>query len=336
MKRCLLILMAMTLTAMPLTSQTFSLAIHGGAGGLIPKNFTPEREAKYREALDSALTIGYEMLKDSATSIEVCVAVVEYLENNPLFNAGRGSVFNSEGKHEMDASIMDGKTLNAGAVSGIGEAKNPIKVARTVMDSSEHVYLSGPGANAFAKEHGLETKPAEYFDVERRYKQWKRAREKEDILLDHDQDDAPDEEKKHGTVGAAALDVHGNVAAATSTGGMTNKKFGRVGDSPIIGAGSYANNQTCAVSCTGHGEYFIRTNAAFDVHALMMYKNLALQEACETVIHKRIAPLGGDGGMIAVDREGNIAFAFNTDGMYRGSVTQKGKKHIAIFGLSEK
>ncbi len=311
-------------------AQNFSIAIHGGAGNLLPKNFSEEREATYRAALDSALTIGYEMLQDSASATDVCEAVVNYLENNPLFNAGRGSVFNAEGQHEMDASIMDGKTLNTGAVAGVSLIKNPVSLARLVLDSSEHVFLSGPGAETFGKSHGAATVSAEYFHNERRYRQWEKANKKSVIKLDHD-GDADMEEKKHGTVGVAVMDVFGNLAAATSTGGMTNKKYGRVGDSPIIGAGTYANNATCAVSCTGHGEYFIRAQAAFEAHALMQYKGQSLQDACNTAIYERVGVLGGEGGMIAVDSKGNVAYAFNTAGMYRGSVRQDGEKHIAIF-----
>ena len=325
----------MALLSMPSNGQTFSLAIHGGAGALRPGNFSPEHEAKYKAALDSALMIGYELLRDSASGIDACVAVVQYLENSPLFNAGRGSVFNSVGGHEMDASVMDGSTLNAGAVSGLENARNPIAVAKAVMDSSAHVYLSGPGANKFVREYHLDTMPRAYFDVDRRYRQWKRAQQEDSIHLDHDRE-VPGEEKKHGTVGAVAMDVYGNLAAATSTGGMTNKKYGRVGDSPIIGAGTYANDQTCAVSCTGHGEFFIRTNAAFEVHALMRYQGFSVREACQTVIEERIAPLGGHGGMIAVDKDGNVAVAFNTDGMYRGWIDHTRAKTTAIFGPTER
>ncbi len=319
-----------TLTSIAgMSQQQYSLVVHGGAGRLKPKNFTPERAAKYKAALDSALSIGEALLKDSAHAVAVCEAVVSYLEDNPLFNAGKGSVLNAEGKFEMDASIMDGASQMAGAVSGIGNAKNPIKVAKAIMENSAHVYLSGAGAEQFVIDQNLDVADEKYFQDERRLRQWEKAKRKDTIQLDHDGDE--NEEKKYGTVGVVVKDCFGDLAAATSTGGMTYKKFGRVGDSPLIGAGTYANNESCAVSCTGHGEYFIRTNAAFDVHALMKYKGLSVTEASNTVIHNRVGALGGRGGMIAIDKMGNVAFAFNTLGMYRAYLTEKGKRHIAIF-----
>jgi len=316
-------------------SQNFTLAIHGGAGRLIPENFTEQRIAVYEQALDSALNIGYQILKDSGTSINACEAVIVYLENNPLFNAGKGAVFNADGRQEMDASIMEGKTQKAGAVAGVNSIKNPIIGAKAVMENSKHVMLSGLGAVKFAKSQKIKLMDSAYFYDENRIRQLKKAKKRDRTLLDHDDSrssiDLDLEEYKYGTVGAVALDIYGNVAAATSTGGMTNKKYGRIGDSPIIGAGTYANNETCAISCTGHGEYFMRTLAAFDTHALMNYKGYSAKKASEIVIHDRVGKLGGSGGMIVVDKNGNVAFTFNTSGMFRGSIDQNNIKQIGIF-----
>jgi len=333
MKNYTITIITILIFTMTGNAQNFSLAIHGGAGRLLDKNFSDSRKAKYKKALDSALTIGYNILADSGTSIEACEAAVSFLEDCPLFNAGKGAVFNAEGSHEMDAAIMNGANLNAGSVTGICSAKNPIQVARTIMDSSSHVMLSGLGAEEFIRKQEIPIADSGYFDVARRKKQLEKAKAKSVIMLDHDRTEITpnDEEYKYGTVGAVAMDIHGDLAAATSTGGMTNKEYGRIGDSPVIGAGTYANNLTCAVSCTGHGEYFMRTLAAYDVHALMYYGGLTVDRASAYVIEKKIAALEGQGGMIVVDKNGTIVFAFNTDGMYRGSITQDGIKEIKIF-----
>ncbi|MCP4458647.1 MAG: isoaspartyl peptidase/L-asparaginase [Cytophagales bacterium] len=304
-----------------------SLAIHGGAGTILKSSMTAEKEIAYKNALENALNAGYQLLENGASSIDAVQRAVSELENSPLFNAGKGSVFNSEGTHEMDASIMDGQTLNAGAVSAIAGIKNPIQLARFVMDKSDHVFLLGKGAEDFAREVGCEFQSKEYFYDEFRYQQWLEIKGTGKFQLDH----SKTKEQKFGTVGAVALDQMGNIAAATSTGGMTNKKYGRVGDSPIIGAGNYANNETCAVSCTGSGEFFIRGVVAFDVSCLMEYKGLCLKAACHEVIQKRLLKIGGDGGLIAIDKVGNVALEFNTEGMYRGKRTNQGVNEVSIY-----
>ena len=271
--------------------------------------------------LAEAVDIGYAILEKGGTSLDAVEAVVQRLEDDSLFNAGKGSVFNSEGKVELDASIMDGNTLKAGAVAGVHHVKNPIRLARTVMEKSEHVFFIGDGAEKFAQEHGLELVDESYFFTEARWQSLQKAKAKESLT----------EKEKHGTVGAVALDQHGNLAAATSTGGMTNKKFGRIGDSPIIGAGTYADNETCAISATGHGEYFIRAVVAHDIASLMRYKGLSLQAAAEEVVMKKLTKLGGTGGLVAIDRNANIAMPFNTDGMYRAYKVQGGKTFVAIY-----
>jgi len=271
--------------------------------------------------LAEAVDIGYAILEKGGTSLDAVEAVVQRLEDDSLFNAGKGSVFNSEGKVELDASIMDGNTLKAGAVAGVHHVKNPIRLARTVMEKSEHVFFIGDGAEKFAQEHGLELVDESYFFTEARWQSLQKAKAKESLT----------EKEKHGTVGAVALDQHGNLAAATSTGGMTNKKFGRIGDSPIIGAGTYADNETCAISATGHGEYFIRAVVAHDIASLIRYKRLSIQAAAEEVVMNKLAKLGGTGGIIAIDRNANIAMPFNTDGMYRAYKVQGGKTFVAIY-----
>ncbi len=306
---------------------TFSIAIHGGAGTLVKGMMTPDLETKYREALKQALDAGYNILENGGTAIDAVEIAVKHLEDSPLFNAGRGSVFTAKGTHEMDASIMDGQTLNAGAVSLISGIKNPISLARDVMEKSEHVFLAGEGAMTFAKELNYKLEDANYFYDEFRHKQWLEIKDTDSFQLDH----STKKDSKFGTVGAVACDQEGNIAAATSTGGMTNKKWGRVGDSPMIGAGNYANNKTCAVSCTGSGEFFIRGVVAYDVSCLMEHKNMSLKEAANEVINKRILKIGGDGGLIAVDSKGNIAMPFNTEGMYRGCKSSMGTETIAIY-----
>lgn len=304
-----------------------AIAIHGGAGTLLKNNMTPEMEHSYKTALDGALSKGQLVLQRDGDALSAVEEAVKHLEDSPLFNAGKGSVFTSEGTHEMDASIMDGKTLNAGALSMVRGVKNPVSLARLIMEKSGHVFLAGDGASAFAKQMNCVFEPEEYFYDELRFQQWQKLKGTDEVKLDHSMLD----EKKFGTVGAVALDREGNVAAATSTGGMTNKKFGRVGDSPMIGAGNYANNLTCAVSCTGSGEFFIRGVVAYDVSCLMEYKGLSLQDAADHVINHRLKKIGGDGGLIAVDTQGNIAMPFNTDGMYRASWNTANEKLIAIY-----
>ncbi|MDG2369491.1 MAG: isoaspartyl peptidase/L-asparaginase [Flavobacteriales bacterium] len=307
--------------------QKISLAIHGGAGTIIKNKMNPSLEKKYLKGLKDAVNEGYKLLKSGSSSTDAVQSAVENLENNPLFNAGKGAVFSANGKHEMDAAIMEGKSLNAGGVCGVSSVKNPISLARLVMDKSEHVLLSGKGAEDFASLMNCKTENEKYFYDEFRHDQWQRIKDTDKFQLDH----SPKKTDKFGTVGAVALDSFGNLAAATSTGGMTNKKFGRVGDSPIIGAGNYANNKTCAISCTGSGEFFLRGVVAYDVSCLMEMRGLSLEAACKEVIQKRIKLIGGDGGLIAVDNKGNIAMPFNTEGMYRASIDFTGKEIIEIY-----
>jgi len=302
----------------------FSIAVHGGAGTILQSTMTDELQLQYEGALQDAIVAGYSILEKGGSSLDAVEAAVISLENFPLFNAGKGSVFNHPGGHEMDASIMDGSTLDAGAAAGLSNVKNPVKLAKMIMQQSEHVMLFGSGAEAFAKQNGIEFATDEYFYNEMRYQQWQEALQEGKVTLDHS-------EKKFGTVGAVALDTNGNLAAATSTGGMTNKKFGRVGDSPIIGAGTYANNDTCAVSCTGHGELFIRAVVGHDISCLMEYKGLSLQEACDVLVHDKLIKIGGEGGLIAVDKQGNVAMPFNSEGMYRGFRKSDGKMEVMIY-----
>ncbi|WP_047548269.1 isoaspartyl peptidase/L-asparaginase family protein [Psychroserpens sp. Hel_I_66] len=308
-------------------NNTFSIAIHGGAGTLVKGMMTPELEARYRADLKDALDQGYKILETGRSAVDAVEKAVQVLEDSPLFNAGKGSVFTATESHEMDASIMDGKTLNAGAVSLITGIKNPVALARDVMEKSEHVFLAGEGAMQFAKELDYKLENSNYFYDKFRHNQWLEIKDTDHFQLDH----STKKDSKFGTVGAVACDQNGNIAAATSTGGMTNKKWGRVGDSPMIGAGNYANNKTCAISCTGSGEFFIRGVVAYDVACLMEHKNMSVGEASEEVINKRILELGGDGGLIAVDTKGNIAMPFNTEGMYRASKTSIGKETVSIY-----
>src|SRR5207302_989157 len=301
------------------------LAIHGGAGTIERSNMTLEREREFRAGLERALTAGYEILKRGSSSLDATEAAVRTLEDDPHFNAGKGSVFTSAGTNEMDAAIMNGKTLAAGAVASLKHVKSPISLARLVMEKSGHVMMDSEGAEAFAKENGIELVDQKYFFTQDRWDALQKIKAAEKnhtsgggkAFLITDQD-------RHGTVGAVALDKNGNLAAATSTGGTTNKRPGRVGDSPIIGAGTYANNATCAVSATGDGEYFIRATVGHDVSALMEYHGMSLKEAVQTVLDK-VAKLGGTGGLIAIDHQGNIALPFNTSGMYRGYADPTGK-----------
>lgn len=302
-----------------------ALAIHGGAGTISRALMSAEREAAYRDGLEQALRRGWELLDDGVDALDAVEATVCVLEDNPLFNAGRGSVFTHNEKHEMDAAIMSGVDLRAGAVAAVDGIKNPIKLARRVMEATEHVLMCGSGAEEFAREAGFEFAPPEYFFDELRYEQLLQARREDEVRLDH----SPI--KKFGTVGAVARDARGHLAAATSTGGMTNKRYGRVGDTAIIGAGTYADDQTCAISCTGHGEFFIRTVTAYDIACLMKYKDLTLNEACEQVVGVTLRELGGEGGLIAVDHAGNVSLPFNSEGMYRAWITSESEAQIAIY-----
>ena len=308
----------------------FGIVIHGGAGTILREKMTPEREALYREGLNASLRAGYDILADGGASIDAVQAAVKVMEDSPLFNAGKGAVFTAEGRNEQDACIMDGKTLNSGAVAGVKRIKNPILLARLVMDKSEHVLMSCEGAEAFAEKHGAEFADKDYFYTEQRWEQLQAAKYKEkQSQSDYSQLDHSDD--KHGTVGAVALDKSGDLAAATSSGGMTNKKYGRLGDSPIVGAGNYANNNTCAVSGTGHGEYFITAVVSYTVSVLMEYKGMSLEDAANEVIHKNLTSLGGTGGLIAIDKQGNIAMPFNTPGMYRGYLLPGQDPIVKIF-----
>lgn len=307
-----------------------TLVIHGGAGTIRRENMTPEREQAYREALSQALETGYGVLENGGSSLDAVIAAIKVMEDSPLFNAGKGAVFTNEGKNELDASIMDGSNLMAGAVAGVTTIKNPITAAYAVMTRSEHVMMVGRGAEKFAEEQGLEIVDPSYFFDSTRYRQLRRVQEREDNREAH-LIDPYIKDKKFGTVGAVALDQYGNVSAGTSTGGMTNKRYGRVGDAPIIGAGTYANNATCGVSATGHGEYFIRLGVARDIAAMMEYAGMSLEEAADSVVMKKLTTLGGDGGIIALDRQGNVVMTFNSEGMYRGYIKEKGQPKTFIY-----
>ena len=318
----------------------FTLLIHGGAGNITPALMNAEQEEQYREGLRDALNSGYEILKNGGSSVDAVVAAISTMEDNTLFNAGKGSVFTKKGQNEMDAAIMDGANLAAGAIAGVRNIKNPIALAREVMLHSGHVFLSGNGAAEFALSQGIEMAPDAYFFNKSRYDQWLEIRDTNYTQLDHKGDNLkgaaaplPNPGHKFGTVGAVAVDMHGNLAAGTSTGGMTNKRFGRIGDSPVIGAGTYANNNTCAISCTGHGELFLRAVVAYDVSCLMEYRGLSIQDACNIVIKEKLVKLGGEGGLIAVDANGNYDFCFNSAGMYRGMRNSEGKELVAFYGL---
>jgi beta-aspartyl-peptidase (threonine type) len=300
-------------TAIP--KQEWAIVIHGGAGVITREKMTPEMDKEYRAALTQAMNTGRKILSEGGTALEAVEKTINVMEDNPLFNAGKGAVFTHDGKNELDAAIMDGSNLAAGSVAGVTDIKNPITAARYVMTKSEHVMLTGAGASQFAKEQGLEIVPPSYFYTEKRYNELQEILKKE----------------KNGTVGCCALDKNGNLAAGTSTGGMSNKKYNRVGDAPIIGAGTYANNSTCAVSATGHGEYFIRWTVAHDISALMEYKGLTLKEASELVVNDKLVKAGGSGGVICVDKAGNVSMPFNSEGMFRGFATADGKEGIFIY-----
>ncbi len=312
---------------------TYSLVIHGGAGTILKEDMPPELEAAYLEGLQDALNGGFAVLEEGGTAINAIKAALVVLEDNILFNAGRGSVFTKKGLQEMDAAIMDGSNLAAGSIAGVRNVRNPIELAAEVMQHSNHVFLSGKGANDFAIRQGIKLEPDEYFFSQFRYDQWKSIRDSDNYSLDHTHQRLEElmRDRKFGTVGAVACDIKGNIAAATSTGGMTNKKYGRIGDSPLIGCGTYANNLTCAISCTGHGEPFIRAVAAYDVSALMEYRGMGLGEAMHFVVHDKLLKIDGEGGMIGVDAQGNGFMIFNSAGMYRGMMNSEGINTVAIY-----
>jgi beta-aspartyl-peptidase (threonine type) len=317
------------------TVRTPVLVVHGGAGTILKANMSPEREKAYTKTLEEALQTGYAILKKGGSSLDAVEASVKILEDSPLFNAGKGAVFTNEGRVELDAAIMNGKTLAAGAVAGITTVKNPITAARAVMEKSQHVMMIGRGAERFAGQQGLLVVDPSYFYTEERWRSLQKLKKddslKRDLKNQHSQHTSENKDSKYGTVGAVALDVNGDLAAATSTGGMTNKKFGRVGDVPVIGAGTYANNTTCAISCTGWGEFFIRLVMAKSVSDMMEYGKMPLEEAANEMIMKKLPAMGGDGGLISVDRNGNIAMPFCTAGMYRGSISREGRMEIKIY-----
>ncbi|MBQ4819002.1 isoaspartyl peptidase/L-asparaginase [Aquimarina sp. MMG016] len=315
-------------------SESFGIVIHGGAGTILKENMTPEKETAYKKKLEEAIKIGHTILKNGGTSLEAVEKTINVLEDSPLFNAGKGAVFTNAGTNELDASIMDGSNLNAGAVAGVKTVKNPINLAKEVMVNSPHVMLSGAGAEQFATERGLEIVDPKYFYTENRMKALEKVKKKPDHPDAKSATSFYDpiiKDSKFGTVGCAALDKYGNIAAGTSTGGMTNKKWNRIGDSPIIGSGTYANNATCGVSSTGWGEYFIRGQVAYDISAMMEYKGISLQNAAKEVIQNKLTKLGGTGGIIAIDHKGNVAMEFNTAGMYRATMNADGELTIGIY-----
>ncbi|GAB4092179.1 isoaspartyl peptidase/L-asparaginase family protein [Flaviaesturariibacter terrae] len=326
----------------PAKRPEYMLVIHGGAGTILKKNMTPELEAAYQRGLQAALRAGYAILSRGGSALDAVEATVRVLEDDSLFNAGRGAVFTNEGRNELDAAIMDGRTLKAGAVASVTTIRNPVTAARAVMDHTEHVLLIGPGAERFAQQQGLEMVDPSYFRTQRAWRALQRARALDSTkALEQAAPATPRQEAllrqpgnhdyKYGTVGAVALDKQGNLAAATSTGGMTNKKFGRVGDAPIIGAGTFASNATCAISCTGWGEFFIRLSVARSVSDLMEYKGLSVADAATEMIMKKVPALGGDGGLIALDKDGNFTMTFNTEGMYRGYIKPDGIPVVKIY-----
>ncbi|QIL38577.1 isoaspartyl peptidase/L-asparaginase [Pedobacter sp. HDW13] len=317
--------------------QKYVMVIHGGAGTILKKNMSAEKEAAYIAVLTQALQAGYEQIKAGKTSLDAVEATIHVLENDPHFNAGKGAVFTHDGRNELDAAIMDGKTLMAGAVAGVTTIKNPISAARAVMEKSEHVMLVGAGADLFAKEVGLEIVDPKYFWTKERWEGLQKAIQEDSTkaVLDHGSKKSElfgvkNLDYKFGTVGCVALDKAGNLAAGTSTGGMTNKKYGRVGDAPIIGAGTYCNNETAGISCTGWGEFYIRNVVAKTISDLMEYKGLSVVKASKIALDK-VGKMGGNGGLIALDKQGNMTMPFNTDGMYRGAITAEGKIEVSIY-----
>jgi beta-aspartyl-peptidase (threonine type) len=331
MIRRLALLTATIVFALTAAAQKAMLVIHGGAGTITRSSMSPEAEKQYREALEQALRLGQAVIVKGGSSLDAVETSIRFMEDNPLFNAGKGAVFTHDGRNELDAAIMDGKTKAAGSVAGVTIIRNPISAARAVMEKSAHVMMVGRGAELFATQMGLEIVDPSYFWTERRWKSLQN-----ELLKEQGQKPKAElhfgDEKKFGTVGAVALDKDGNLAAGTSTGGMTNKKYGRVGDAPIIGAGTYASNESCAVSGTGHGEFFIRWTVAHDIAALVQYKGMTVQEAGDEVIHRKLsAPDKGEGGVIILDRKGNFAMPFNSEGMYRGWIGADGVPHVEIY-----
>ncbi|CAN5280855.1 isoaspartyl peptidase/L-asparaginase [soil metagenome] len=317
----------------------FGIVIHGGAGNILKENMTDSLEAEYKAVLEEAIRVGHQILADGGTALEAVQRTINVMEDHPLFNAGKGAVFTNDGKNELDAAIMDGETLKAGAIAGVTTIKNPIDLAYRVMTKSPHVLLTGKGAEQFAAEQEMELVEPAYFHTDERFNSLQRIKETEKTELDHDAKtaflDPFIKDSKFGTVGAVALDKNGNLAAGTSTGGMTNKKWNRVGDVPIIGAGTYANNATAAISATGWGEYFIRGVVAYDISAMMEYRKLSLKEASRRVIQDKLTELGGEGGIIAIDRKGNISMEFNSAGMYRAAMSKNGELTIGIYKENE-
>jgi beta-aspartyl-peptidase (threonine type) len=309
-------------------NKTFSLAIHGGAGTIPKAELTPEKEVEYKLALEGALKAGKAILEKGGSAIDAVEMTVRALEDCPLFNAGKGAVFCADGGFELDACIMNGKDLTAGAVAGVKNIANPISLARKVFEKTQHVMLAGKGANEFAESIGIKQEPHSYFHTDHRYEQWQELVGTDTVALDHGS--KKKKAKNLGTVGAVAYDMDGNIAAATSTGGMTNKAFSRLGDTPIIGSGNYANNKTCAISCTGHGEFFLRAVVAYDVSSMIEYGGLSLEEACKKVVNEKLVEFGGEGGLIAIDNKGTICLPFNSEGMYRGWLQEDGVLHTAI------
>ena len=322
----------------------FGIVIHGGAGTILKENMTDSLEAEYKAVLEEAIRTGHQILADGGTALEAVQRSINIMEDHPLFNAGKGAVFTNEGKNELDASIMDGETLQAGAIAGVTTVKNPINLAYRVMTKSEHVFLAGKGAEVFAQEEELEIVDPSYFHTDARFEALQRIKESEKTELDHDAAETSEKtaffdpfikDSKFGTVGAVALDKNGNLAAGTSTGGMTNKKWNRIGDVPIIGAGTYANNATAAVSATGWGEFFIRGVVAYDISAMMEYRKMSLEDAARRVIQEKLTELGGEGGIIAIDKKGNISMEFNSAGMYRAAMNREGELILGIYKDNE-
>jgi beta-aspartyl-peptidase (threonine type) len=313
----LFMFLACPLIAQPVPAHKVAIVIHGGAGTIRKSNMTPAKEQEYRDKMAEAINAGYALLRNRGTAVDAVEAAIRVMEDSPLFNAGKGAVFTHEGTNELDASVMEGKTLKAGAVTGVQHIKNPISLARMVMERSKHVMFTGAGAEAFARSQGMDTVPVGYFFTQRRWDDLQRAKKAQ-------------KDSSHGTVGCVALDEYGTIAAGTSTGGMTDKMMGRVGDSPIIGAGTYADNRTCGVSATGDGEYFIRATFARTIAALMAYGNLPLQRAADSAV-AIVGALGGTGGAIALDHDGHVAYSFNTEGMYRAYIDGEGKAVVEIY-----
>jgi beta-aspartyl-peptidase (threonine type) len=305
-----------------------SIVIHGGAGTILKKNLSDEKEKAIMDKLTESLDVGYKILEDGGSSADAVIAAINIMENSPLFNAGIGAVYTETGEHELDASIMRGSDLQAGAVAGVKHVKNPINAANAVMLNSPHVMLSGAGADKFAKQQKLDTVKNSYFDSEYRYKQWQAIQGKKEVSLS---EDLLKTDHKFGTVGAVAMDQSGTITAGTSTGGMTNKAFGRIGDSPVIGAGTYADNRSCGISATGHGEYFIRYAVAHDICARTLYADKSLKESAEYVINKQLKDVGGDGGIVGLDKNGDPVMTFNTAGMYRGYKTEGSETKVLIY-----